>query len=175
MRSIRVASLVAVSLLMGASALSAQATCGATSAGTASCFPSGTNVTVTVQNIVRIVVTPTSASLTAPTDADFTGGGTTTKDDINLQAIQIRANVNWSVTATAGTWTAPWAKPVGDAAFSTSGAAPFTPFSGTAQTLGTGAATAGTTINVSYRVNWALVNDAPGAYTLPIAFTVSST
>ncbi len=175
MRTLRFASMLAAATLLGAATLSAQATCGATAAGTASCAPTGTNITVTVDKIVRITVTPTSAALTAPTDADFTAGGTTTKDDINLQAILIRANVNWSLTATASAWTAPYAKPIGDAAFSTSGAPPFTAFTGSAQTLTTGAATASTTVNVSYRVNWSLASDVPGTYTLPVAFTVSST
>lgn len=175
MRSLRLASLIAAATLLGASSLAAQATCGATSAGTATCSPTGTNVTVTVNRIVRIVVTPTSAALTAPTDVDFTAGGTTTTDDINLQALLVRANVNWSLTATASAWTAPYAKPISDAAFSTTGGAPFTAFTGSAQTLSTGTATAGTTVNMSYRVNWALATDVPGTYTLPVAFTISST
>jgi hypothetical protein len=175
MRSVRIASFAVAALVMGASSAAAQATCGATSATTATCSPAGTQVTVTVQRIVRIVVTPTSAALSAPVDADFTAGGTTSKDDIDLQAIVIRANVNWSLTATASAWTAPYAKPIGDAAFSTTSGAPFTAFTGSAQALTTGTATAATTVNLSYRVNWALATDVPGSYTLPVSFTVSST
>lgn len=176
MRSVRFASFVAAALVLGASSAAAQATCGATSAGTAICSPTGTQVTVTVQKIARITVTPMSAGLTAPTHLDFVSSGTTAKDDIALQAIVIRANVPWSLTATATAWTgSPYAKPVGDAAWSVTGGAPFFAFDGSPQTLNSGAATATTPTNVSYRVNWALATDIPGDYILPVLFTVSAT
>jgi len=162
-------------LVLTSTVAEAQATCGNTAAVTASCTPAGTQVTVTVQRIVRLTVTPTSAGLTAPTDADFTAGGTVNKDDVDLQALLVRANISWEITALASAWTAPYAKPIGDAAFSITGGAPFTAFTGGSQSITTGAASAGATVNLSYRVLWSLASDLPGVYTLPVAFTISST
>lgn len=167
--------MAALSMVAAASSVQAQATCGSTAAVTATCSPAGTQVSVTVQRIVRITVTPTSAALTAPTDADFTAGGTTSTDDIDLQVINLRANVAWALTTTATAWTAPYAKPIGDAGFSITGGAPFTTFTGGSQAVTTGAATSSQSVNFSYRVNWALATDIPGVYTLPVAFTISST
>lgn len=170
-----VVALVAVALTAATSA--AQISCGNTNAATASCTPAGTQVTVTVQNIVRLTVTSTSAALTAPTDANFTAGGTTTIDDVDLQELLVRANVDWALTATAGPWDAvnSYTKATGDAAFSITGGAPYTAFTGGIQAVTTGTATAGSAIDISYRVTWSLALDEPGSYVLPIAFTISST
>ena len=162
-------------LVLSASAAEAQATCGNTALVTATCTPAGTQVSVTVNKIVRLTVTPTSGSLTAPTDVDFTAGGTVNKDDANLQTLLVRANVAWALTATASPWTAPYAKAIGDASFSITGGFPFTAFTGASQSVTTGSASAGATVNLSYRVSWSLTADLPGVYTLPVAFTVSST
>lgn len=167
-------SLATLALLASASVASAQATCGATNAGTPSCAPAGTQVTVTVEKIVRITVTPTEGNLTAPTDADFTAGGTVNLDNVDLQTITVRANVNWALTATASAWTAPYAKPITDASWSTTSAPPFTAFDGSAQSIATGGPTAGDDVLISYRVTWTLTTDEPGSYTLPVAFTLSS-
>jgi hypothetical protein len=157
---------------------SAQATCGDTDAVTATCSPTTSNITVTVLTIVRLTVTPTDAGLTAPTDADFTAGGTATLTNLNLQALLVRANETWELTAVAGVaneWDpAPWTKPVADAAWSINGTN-FFAFTGGSDAITTGSPTAGQTVNFSYEVDWNLVDDVPGAYTLPVTFTISST
>jgi hypothetical protein len=152
----------------------AQATCANANGTTAQCTSSGTQITITAHRTVRLEVTPTHPTLTGPTLADYPVGTTTTKTDLGAQALEVKANIAWALTMTASPWTAPYAKPIGDAEFTTDGGGGWTAFSGGSQALSSGASTAGTTITLGFRVNWGLLADPPGVYTLPVMFLVSS-
>jgi hypothetical protein len=163
----------ASALVAAASVAEGQVSCGATGGAGANCSPAGTQVTTTVQRIVRLDVTPTSATLTAPTDVDFAAVNTVDKDDAG-HALTIRTNAAWSVTITGAAWTAPWAKPVGQLQFTTNGGTSYTPMTTTAQSIGSGAATVTSALTVGYRTTWTLPTDVPGTYTMPVTFTIAA-
>lgn len=176
-RSIRPFLLAAAVTVVSASTAQAQSTfCGNTAAGTATCSPAGVEVTTTVLKIVHITVAPASAALTAPTDTDFELGGTVTLTDAGLHTLTIRANVAWEVTLVGAAWTAPYVKAVDDLEFTFDAGANWDPMDAVTPTsIGTGAATNGATITLGYRTLWSLDVDEPGAYTMPLTVTVSST
>ena len=98
-----------------------------------------------------------------------------------LTPLLIRANRSWTVTlrSTAGTWTGtgPQArpnKPVGELQWGTAAGGPFANMSTTAVTIGTGAATAGTTVNLYLRSVYQWTLDRPGAYSLPLQLTITA-
>ncbi len=159
-----------------AGAAQAQATCGATAAANASCAPAGTQVSTTVQKIVFISITNPSVALTAPTDADFTGGGTTTKVDAAAQVATIRTNAPWTLTVQGGTWTGSGnnSKAVGDLGWTITGGPGYTAMTTSAVSVTTGAATAATTVTIGYRTAWSLTTDTPGTYTMGLTYTIAA-
>ena len=158
-----------------AAAAQAQATCGATGA-TPSCAPAGTTVTTTVQRIVYISMAPASAPLTAPDNTDFTGGGTTTKDNLGAQVATIRSNAAWTLTVQGAAWTGSGnnAKAVGDLTWTITGGAPFTAMTTSAVSVTAGAVTAAATVTIGYRTAWSLTTDAPGTYTMALIYTMAA-
>ena len=155
----------------------AQTSCGNTSATTATCSPAGAQVTTTVLKIVRLTVTPASAALTAPTDANFTAGGTADVDDAALHSLLVRANVPWAITVTGSAWTGTGnnAKAIGDLKWTIDGGTTYTSMTNAAVSLTTGSASAGATTTVGYRTHWILTSDGPGTYTMALTFTIAST
>lgn len=174
-RTIRMAQLaLCVTVALSATAR-AQATCGATAAAP-SCAPAGTQVTTTVQRIVYISITNPAFTLTAPTNTDFTGGGTTQKTDLAAQVVTVRANAAWTLTIQGAAWTGTGnnAKLVADLNWTSNGGALWNAMTVAAVTLATGAASAGANTTVGYRTDWSLTSDTPGTYTMALTFTVSS-
>lgn len=159
-----------------AGAAQAQATCGATAAANASCAPAGTQVSTTVQKIVYISITNPSVALTAPTNLDFTGGGTTTKADLAAQVATIRTNAAWTLTVQGAAWTGSGnnAKLVGDLAWTTNAGALYTALTTSAVSVTTGAATAAATVTIGYRTAWSLTSDTPGTYTMGLTYTLAA-
>lgn len=166
---------VCVTVAISATA-QAQVTCGNTGAAGTNCTPAGTTATVTVQRVVFMSVAPAAAALTAPTNADFVGGGTTTKIDLAAQAVTVRANATWAMTIKGSAWTGTGnnAKLIADLGWSKTGGAPFTAMTNGAVALNNGAATASTITTLAYQTNWALVSDSPGTYTMALTFTLTA-
>lgn len=170
-------SLLAVCVTVGLSAsVQAQATCGNTGGAGTNCSPAGTQATTTVQRIVFMSITPAVATLTAPTNADFTAGGTTTKTDLAAQTVTVRANASWSLTIQGASWTGTGnnSKSVGDLKWSTTGGAPFTDMTTGTATLATGSATSGSNTTIGYQTAWALASDSPGTYVMALTFTLTA-
>jgi hypothetical protein len=154
----------------------AQATCGTTGAAGVTCAPAATTAATTVSRIIFLSVNPAAAALTAPTDVDFAGGGTTNKTDVAAHVLTVRTNANWTLTVKGAAWTGTGnnAKPISDLAWSKTGAAPFTAMTTTAVTVNTGAATASTITTLAYQTAWALVTDTPGTYVMALTFTLTA-
>ncbi|HEY5218156.1 MAG TPA: hypothetical protein VIJ16_00030 [Gemmatimonadaceae bacterium] len=163
----------ALALTAFAGTAQAQATCGNTAASNATCSPAGVTVSTTVQNIVYMSIDVAGVALTAPTDADFTGGGTTTKTDLAKQVITVRANAAWTLTLAGAAWTAPYVKSVGDLSWTKDGST-WTAMTTSAASVTTGTATGGSTTTIGYKTAWDLSADKPGTYTMALAFTLSA-
>lgn len=178
LRRLSISSMAAFVMVAGlAASAQAQVSCGSTNAVTASCSPAGTQVTTTVQKIVRLTVNPASATLTAPVDADFASGGTASVVDPGLHVLTVRANVNWAVTITGSAWsgTGNNAKAIGDLEWTINGGTSYTATTNAAVALTSGSPTASDVTTVGYRTAWNLVSDGPGTYTMGLTFTISST
>ena len=133
-------------------------------------------MTTTVQHVVFISVTNPSFSLTAPTNADFTAGGTTSKTDLGAQVATVRANAPWTLTVRGAAWTGTGnnAKLVGDLDWTSNGGGAWTSMTTSAVTLASGAATGGTDTTVGYQTAWSLTSDTPGTYTMAVTFTITA-
>ena len=154
----------------------AQATCGATGGAGASCSPTGTFVTGTMQRIIFLSVTNPSFGLTMPTDVNFAGAGTATMTDLGAQAATVRANAAWTLTAQGAAWTGTGntSKATGDMSWTTNGGGAYTPMTTSAATIASGTATAGATTNIGYRTLWSLATDGPGTYSQALTFTLTA-
>jgi hypothetical protein len=132
---------------------------------------------LTIPTLLRLSIDDTSTTLTTPTEAIYDAG-------TNVQSgptVTIKTNGSWTllVRATAATWTAAGAearvnKPVGELAWGTSGAGPFTAMSTTNTTVASGTRGATNTVNLSYRTTWSWLVDTPGTYSLTVVFTATS-
>ncbi|MBK7906619.1 MAG: hypothetical protein IPJ78_08635 [Gemmatimonadetes bacterium] len=146
----------------------------------ATCTVGGTanyGMNLTVTTVVRLQIPSTVVPLGTATATEFAAGFGTPA----LTPLLIRANRSWTVTlrSTAGTWTGtgPQArpnKPVGELQWGTAAGGPFANMSTTAVTIGTGAATAGTTVNLYLRSVYQWTLDRPGAYSLPLQLTITA-
>lgn len=168
---------IALSVTLGlAVSAQAQATCGNTGAAGVNCAPAGTTATATVQRIVLVSVNPAAAALTAPTNLDFVGGGTTTKVDLAAHVITVKANATWAMTVKGAAWTGTGnnAKLISDLGWSKTGAAPFTAMTNAAVALANGTATASNITTLAYQTNWALASDSPGTYVMALTFTITA-
>jgi hypothetical protein len=161
-----------------AGAAQAQATCGNTLVANATCTPAATNVTTTLNRIVYMSISPASAALTAPTDVDFTGSGTTTKTDLAAHVITVRANSSWNLSIQGAAWTGTGnnSKAIGDLTWSINGnAGPFTPVTNAAVNIVTAGTPTGSTITtIAYKTTWALATDSPGTYSMALTFTLTA-
>jgi hypothetical protein len=153
----------------------AQATCGNTAASNATCSPAGTTVSATVQRIVFMSITNPAFSLTAPTDLNFTAGGTTTITDDPAQTVVVRANAAWNLQIKGAAWTGTGnnSKAVGDLAWSKDGGG-YTAMTTSNAAYATGSATGGLSMTVGYRTAWSLTSDTPGTYNMALTFTLTA-
>jgi hypothetical protein len=137
----------------------------------------GYGMNLTVTTVVRLQVPSATVALGTATAAEFNAGFA----NPILAPVTVRANRSWTVTlrSTAATWTgtgpvARTSKPVGDLQWGTAAGGPFTNLSTTNVTLGTGAATGGTTVNLYLRTRYTWTLDTPGAYSLPLQLTITA-
>lgn len=174
----RLAAALAAALLL-APAAEAQSTCSITaSPGNCTATPNVAVGTVTVGTIVKLSLSADSATLTAPSLANFGPDSTATITDPGVLTLTVKSNSNYTVTLAASTalWTAPIGatKAAGDLSWGTSGSGPFTPISTTPATVMTGTRTAGTSTTLSYRTVYHWETTPPGQYSLQLTFTLTS-
>lgn len=147
-------------------------------ANPASCAVSAQTVSITIGRAVSLSVSPTSSTLTAPTPADYNTGYTVTTGP----TATMKANSPWTlgISASAANWTGvntgsepAWTtKPASDLRWATNVGGPFTAMSTSSATIGSGAATAGTTITLFYRTLYTWATDTPGNYSIQVVFTI---
>ncbi len=161
-------------------------TCGAVAASNASCNLVNT-ARVIVNNVVRLdlsspsgpangdslfVATPDSASLTL--GYVQTAGPTLTARSNRPWNLSIAGVANFLDASNAAT-----TKPVGDLSWSTNGTT-FTALSTTASNMVStasapgNAATASSTVNLTYRIATTWTGTAPGTYRMPVTFTLTA-
>lgn len=135
-------------------------------------------VRITITRAIRLESTASSVALAQPSGLDYDAGFGLTVGPV----LTMKANSSWAVTlrATQPLWTASPAparadKPVGDLQWGLAAAGTFTDLSTTAATIASGGVgTNGTVIPLHFRVKYAWLLDAPGAYSLPLQITVTS-
>ncbi len=172
--------LVALLALVAAWPAEAQLSCTRNNRGT--CTVGGTNGTIalniTVTRAVRMSLGSTTVTLTQPGAAEFDAGFGQTA----APTFVVKANAPFSVSlrSTQATWTASPAparanKPVTDLQWGVAVGGPFTNVTTTAVTIHTGgAASAGTTIPLQFRVRYDWLLDTPGTYSLPLQLTITA-
>lgn len=141
--------------------------------------PVNTSATLTVPDVMLLTLTSTSTPLTAPAAADYDAGFVANTGP----TATVQSNRAWrlQISAGAATWTASNTqlgvnarvnKPAADLGWGTAAVGPFTAVSVTPATAKSGSATAGTPTSFFFHTvyNWGL--DTPGAYSLPVVFTL---
>lgn len=140
-----------------------------------------TSTSMTAGRVIRMQLSATSTTLTAPTPADFDAGFNTTSGP----SVTISANAAWRlhVRSTTAVWsavtTSPGApargnKPVGDLRWSTNAGGPFTLLTTTDANLAAGTATAATVNTLHFRTMYSWTLDTPGDYGLTLVLTLTS-
>ncbi len=154
-------------------------TCNApTPAGTCT---ASTTTTMTVGTVLQLALTASSTALTSPATADYDAGLVAD----NGPAATVKSNRSWTlhIAAASAIWTASNTqpgvvarpnKPASDLQWGTSPAGPFTGMTVGGVAAGTGGATAGTTTNFSFHTLYSWSLDTPGAYALPVVFTLTA-
>lgn len=167
---------VATFVVTGPTQVEAQATCGDTDATSATCSLTAGAVTVTaeVDHIVYLSLSNENASLSAPTDADFTVDGDVQLEDLALQTLTVRSNADWDVTIQGAAWTAPYAKPVGDIEWTVDGGTSWTAMTTSPVALDAGTPTAGDDIEIGYRTLWELADDEAGTYEMELSLAITA-
>lgn len=178
MKVTRIIATAAMSAILAGTA-QAQATVNCT--GTTTTGPTGcqiiNTVSASVPIVARMVLSSATTTLTAPTAADF--GTTTGVSDASAVSLTIRANAAYRITAStaAANWTGPTGttKAIGDLRLSTDNFATQSALTAAGVQIASGSApTAGTTLQVGYNVLYNWTTDLPGAYTLPVRYTLTS-
>lgn len=140
-----------------------------------------TSTSVTAGRVIRMQLSATSTTLTAPTPADFDAGFNLTSGP----TVTISANAAWRlyIRSTTAVWsavtTSPGAparanKPVGDLRWSTNAGGPFTPLTTTDANLAAGTATAAAVNTLHFRTAYSWVLDTPGDYGLTLVLSLTS-
>jgi len=162
---------VAALLSFNAARAQAQNTC------TANPCSLNDTVKVTVTTVLRLTLSQSATTLTAPNEAAYDAGFQLD----NGPTATVKANRSWTlkVSANAATWTATGgaqaSKAASDLQWATSSGGTYTGLSTTPATFLTGATgTAGTNQNVFYKTLWSYANDTPGNYSLVVVYTLSA-
>ncbi|MFL5500583.1 MAG: hypothetical protein ACJ79Q_05045 [Gemmatimonadaceae bacterium] len=138
---------------------------------------------VTVGALVKLDMSTTTTTLTAPTVADIVAGATIANAGpvFTIKAnrawslkIKSQNNSNWSYTGTDG-----GVKPIGDLAWSTAANGTFAALTSSDATVTSStAASNGATAPIFFQTSWlndfTSVSNAPGKYDLPIVFTLTA-
>ena len=171
----------AIAMVLGVIARPTTALAQCTASGApANCGLPG-SVSMTAGRVVRLQMSASSTSLTAPTTADFDAGfNSTTGPTVTVSAnaawtLHIRAaSALWTATNTSPTAPARTNKPAADLMWSTAVGGGFAALSTSDASLVGGVATAGnaTTLYFQTLYDWAL--DTPGNYSLSVVLTLTS-
>jgi hypothetical protein len=139
--------------------------------------------TVTVGALVKLGMSATTTSLTSPTADDVDGGAVL--PDVG-PTFTVKANRSWTLkirSQNAANWTYVGSnsgvKPISDLAWSTAANGTFAAITSSDATFASGAgASNGTAAAAFFRTSWAndftSASNAPGAYSLPIVFTLTA-
>lgn len=168
----KIVALAAALALVAGTAQAQTASCFAVGSGTQSCS-ANTVVQVSVPTILKVVVTDSVTSFSAPSDVDFDAGY---KDYAAAVSVDVKSNATNTLTIAAGAanWTAPGSvtKASTDLLWKT-GAGTLAGLSTSAANVGSGGK--GTdTYTIDYRVLWDYANDEPGNYSLPVIFSATA-
>ena len=171
--------LAAMVLATAIGATQASAQC---SGNAGSCNTTNT-ASVTVGALVKLGMSSATTSLTNPTADDIDAGSVIADAG---PSFTIKANRSWTLkikSQNAASWTYVGSnagvKPIGDLAWSTSAGGTFAAITNTDATFASGAsASNGAPAQAFFRTSWAndftSASNAPGAYSLPIVFTLSA-
>jgi hypothetical protein len=139
------------------------------------------SVTMTAGRVIRLQMTATSTTLTAPTAADFdagfnsTTGPTLTVSSNSSWRLYLRSSTPvWSAANTAGGVPARTDKPVADLRWSTGAGGPFVALTTTDANLVAGVATAGDTNTLYFETAYSWLLDTPGDYGLTIVLSLTA-
>ena len=130
-------------------------------------------VSATAPAILRLTLSSTTTALTNPVEADF--DNVNGVDDIDVLNVEVKSNKAASATVhtAAANWTGPvgTTKAIGDLRWSITSAAPWTAITGSGVTVvASGKGTRDE--DLSWNTLWSLATDEPGAYSLPVTFTL---
>ena len=168
---------MALGTVIGASQADAQC-----SSNSGSCNTTNT-ASVTVGTLVKLSMSAITTTLTNPS-ADNVDVGAVLPDP--GPSFTIKANRSWTLkikSQNAADWTYVGSnsglKPIGDLAWSTAVGGTFAAITGSDVTFASGAAASnGTAAQAFFRTTWVAdftsASNAPGAYTLPIVFTLTA-
>jgi hypothetical protein len=150
-------------------------------AGIGSCNTTNT-ASVTVPVLVKLDMTSSTTSLTAPSGAQIDAGATIADAG---PSFTIKANRAWtlklkSLNATNWTYTGSdlGVKPISDLTWSSASNGTFVPITSSDVTFTSGSKSSGVAAQIHFQTIWAsgmgLASNAPGQYDLPIQFTLSA-
>ena len=158
-------------LALGAGQAQAQNTCAANP-----CSLNDT-VKVTVSTVLRLTLSQSATSLTAPNEAAYDAGFQLD----NGPVATVKANRGWTlkVSANAALWTAAngaqASKAAADLLWSTTSGGTYTGLTTSPATFGSAATgNAGSAQSVFYKTLWSYANDTPGDYSLVVVYTLSA-
>ncbi len=134
-------------------------------------------MTLTISAVVRLTFPSSTIALGTATASEFSAGfGSAISIPVSLQA-----NTGWaiSISGPVPTWAAAPAsarqnKPVGDLQWATSAGGPFTDLRAAPAAIQAGGATALRVFPLFLRSRYGFSLDSPGAYSLPVQFTISA-
>jgi hypothetical protein len=151
--------------------------------GAGSCSTTNT-ASVTVGALVKLEMSASTTTLTAPTVADLTTGYVADAGPTFI----VHANQDWTMSIKAAasnptnwsyTGTKSGVKPIGDLAWSDDAAGTFAAITGTNATVASGAtSTDNSAVSVFFRTayssDFSAASNRPGAYSLPVVFTLTA-
>lgn len=126
-------------------------------------------VSATAPTVLRLSQSAATTSLTNPVEADFDGSAIQNAGP----DITVKSNKLASVTIGSAGWSGPAlnTKVVGDLSWSIDGTT-YTPMTASASFFAAGK---GTRLNtITWRTLWKLSTDTPGAYSMPVVFTLAA-
>ena len=170
---------IAVALMTMLAPSLAGAQCTASGSG-GSCTVAS-NASMTAGRVIRMQLSATSTTLTAPTPADFDAGfNSTTGPSVTISSnaawrLYLRSSTAlWTATTTSPGAPARTNKPAGDLRWSTDAAGPFAQLTTSDASLAAGTATASTVNTLHFRTAYSWTLDTPGDYGLTIVLSLTS-
>lgn len=133
------------------------------------------SVSVTVPQILRLTLSTTAATLTAPTETDFDAGHL--QEAAASLTATVKSNKSWNLSIKSNTanWdTAPWTKPALDLQWSKVSGSGYVGLSTSAAPVyGANQGASGNAVtSFFFNTLYSYANDVPGAYSITVIFTV---